>query len=234
MSLPVWELAAQDITPGTTVLDIGCGSGEFARLAAARGARVSGLDAAEGMIAIARRLLPGDFRVGAMEQLPWPDGAFDLVTGFNAFHMAADIRLALSEAIRVTRPGGQVVLSNWTVPTRNDLLLVARAVLPLQPPSYQPRPSLPVGEPGVLEELAAEAGLTVLRAGEVDVPWEAPDRATLVDALLTAGTYYLAIEHSGEEAVGEALAEAAEPHRRADGSYRFENSYRYVFAEKPS
>ena len=54
------------------MLDVGCGSGEFCGLAAARGAVVSGIDAAEGMIEAARRLvLDGDFRVGAMERLPW-------------------------------------------------------------------------------------------------------------------------------------------------------------------
>ncbi|TWP46508.1 class I SAM-dependent methyltransferase [Lentzea tibetensis] len=228
MSMPVWELVARTVRAGSAVLDIGCGSGEFCRLAAARGAAVSGLDAAEAMVAIARRVVPGDFRVGAMESLPWEDETFDLVTGFNAFHMAADFGVALAEARRVTRVGGTVVLSNWTEVHRNDVLVLGKAVRPLQPPEWAPRPSPPVGEPGVLESLAVEAGLTVDSTGEIDVPWEAPDRRTLVRALLTAGSYYLAIEHSGEAAVAETLAEASEPFRRPDGSYRFENSYRYV------
>jgi 2-polyprenyl-3-methyl-5-hydroxy-6-metoxy-1,4-benzoquinol methylase len=44
VSLPVWELVARDIRPHESVLDIGCGSGEFCRLAAAKGASVAGLD----------------------------------------------------------------------------------------------------------------------------------------------------------------------------------------------
>jgi 2-polyprenyl-3-methyl-5-hydroxy-6-metoxy-1,4-benzoquinol methylase len=55
------------IGAGTRVLDVGCGSGEFCGLAAARGATVSGIDAADGMIEIARRVVPGaDLRVGPM------------------------------------------------------------------------------------------------------------------------------------------------------------------------
>ena len=73
LSTAAWRLVAEvaEIGERTRVLDIGCGSGEFCRLAAARGAQVSGIDAAAGMIVIARRLVPGgDLRVGAMEQLP--------------------------------------------------------------------------------------------------------------------------------------------------------------------
>jgi trans-aconitate methyltransferase len=62
---------ATGIGEGVSVLDVGCGSGEFCELAAARGARVSGIDAAAGLIEVARRRLPeADLRVGAIEQLP--------------------------------------------------------------------------------------------------------------------------------------------------------------------
>ena len=82
---------AAGIGPGTRVLDIGCGSGELCALAAGRGAEVAGIDAAEGMIEIARRRVPGaDLRVGPMEQLPWEDGAFDVATAVNALQFAAD------------------------------------------------------------------------------------------------------------------------------------------------
>jgi ubiquinone/menaquinone biosynthesis C-methylase UbiE len=92
----------------------GCGSGGFCELAAARGARVSGIDAAAGLIEFARGRLPhADLRVGAIEQLPWPDDSFDVVSGFNAFQFAADFVAALDEARRVTRSGGRVAICNW-------------------------------------------------------------------------------------------------------------------------
>src|SRR5262249_33881092 len=89
---------------GTRLLAGGCGPGLAALLAARRGAEVAGLDAAETSVAIARERTPaGDFRVGEMEELPWPDGTFDVVTGFNAFQYAADPINALREARRVAR-----------------------------------------------------------------------------------------------------------------------------------
>lgn len=105
---------AAGITAGALVLDVGCGSGEFCELAAARGARVSGIDVAEGLVEIARRRLPeADLRVGPIERLPWRNESFDLVTGFNAFQFAADFVAALAEAARVTWRGGRVAIRNW-------------------------------------------------------------------------------------------------------------------------
>jgi SAM-dependent methyltransferase len=75
---------AAGIEAGASVLDVGCGSGEFCELAAARGAQVSGIDAAAGLVEVARRRLPeADLRVGPIERLPWRDESFDLVTTFR-------------------------------------------------------------------------------------------------------------------------------------------------------
>ena len=80
-----------------------------ASIAAARGAAVSGFDAAEAMLAIARERVPaGDFRVADLEAMPFSDASFDVVTGFNAFQFAGDPVRALSEARRVARPGDRV------------------------------------------------------------------------------------------------------------------------------
>ena len=231
MALPAWTAVADatGLGDGTRLLDIGCGSGEFCRLAAGRRARVSGIDAAEGMIEIARGRVPdGDFRVGPMERLPWGDGEFDLVTGFNAFQLAADMVAALAEARRVTRAGGRVAICNWGRREDRELLAVSEAILRLAPPGT--RPSVPAfGDPGVLEDLARRAGLTPGEAGEVDVPWSAPDLDTLQRAMISAGGGMLAaVEHSGEDTVRRAIADAAVGFRRADGSYRFENKFRYL------
>jgi hypothetical protein len=67
-----------------------------------------------------------------------------------------------------------------------------------------------------------------VRAGEVDVPYEAPDADTLARALLVdAG------EPVSEDAVRHVIADAAAPFRRPDGSYRFENRFRYLIAARP-
>src|SRR6185295_10877461 len=83
---PLYEAAynAANVTKGTNMLDAGCGAGLALITAAARGATVSGLDAAAGLVAIAKERLPGaDIRVGELEELPFGDAAFDVVTGFN-------------------------------------------------------------------------------------------------------------------------------------------------------
>jgi SAM-dependent methyltransferase len=220
---------ATAIGSGTRVLDIACGSGEFCAQAAARGATVSGIDAAEGMIAIARRRLPeADLRVGPMERLPWDDASFDVVTAFNAFQFAADFVGAVAEARRVTRPGGRVAVVNWG--ERREALTVLDALTALLPPQ-PPEPERPlVRKPGVLERLAREAGLEPQTAGEVDVPYGVPDQATLERALTIDAEWIAAIEHAGEEEARRIVLEATAPNRRPDGSYRFENRFRYLIA----
>ena len=75
------QLAVAD---GTRLLDIACGSGFAAHLASERGAAVSGIDASEALVAIARARTPeGDLRVGDMFALPFPDASFDTATSFN-------------------------------------------------------------------------------------------------------------------------------------------------------
>ena len=92
--VPVYRHVLERVPVGrdTSVLDVGCGAGRFCRIAADRGARVAGLDATPALVEIACERIPtGDFRVGDMEELPWADGSFDVVTGFNSFFIAADM-----------------------------------------------------------------------------------------------------------------------------------------------
>ena len=103
------------------MLDVGCGTGGFCRVAASNGASVHGVDVHPGRILAARRAVPGgDFRVGPSEQLPWPDQHFDVVTGFNVFQYADDVERALTEAHRVTRPRGRMAVCKWGPPTDNE------------------------------------------------------------------------------------------------------------------
>ncbi len=219
---------ALGIGPDMRLLDVGCGSGEFGRLAADRGATAAGVDAAAEMIELARGLLPAaDLRVGTLERLPWADARFDVVTGFNAFQFAPALSAALAEARRVCRPGGRVVICNWGPIDDCDLVTVVRAVEHLQPgPPLVPR--RPMGEPGVLEELAAAAGLAPRQAALVDVPYAPPDRDTMARGLLSAGNVAPAVEHSGVGEVRAAVLSAAAPFRRPDGSYLFRNTFRYL------
>src|SRR5262249_23922381 len=102
------------VGPGTRLLDAGCGAGTALLLARARGADVTGLAAAEPLVAIARTRVSGArIEVGELEALPFPDQSFHVVTGFNSFQFAGDIANALGEARRVCRPGGKVAMCVW-------------------------------------------------------------------------------------------------------------------------
>src|SRR5690242_12438894 len=106
-----------EISGGTRLLDVGCGAGLFLRLAAQRGASVTGIDAAAPFVEIARERLPDvDLTVGEMEELPYEDGSFEAITGMNAFQFAADPAHALREAGRVATAGAPVVIATWGRP----------------------------------------------------------------------------------------------------------------------
>ena len=229
--VPTYEEAIRQagITSGQRVLDIGCGSGVFLRLVAERGARVSGLDASEALIELARTRVPGaDLHVGEMESLPYEDDTFDVVTGFNSFFFAADMVAALREARRVAKPGAPVVIQVWGRPERcalEAMKIVVRPFLPAPPPDAPPAPEL--WKPGVLEGIATEAGLTPERAFDTSWAFEYPDEEALARGMLApAGIAKLVGPR--EEAVAQAIVEALEPNRTPSGGYRLENEWHYL------
>lgn len=99
---------------GKTVLDIGCGEGRFARMLAARGARVLGLDPTLGLIARARERSEGaiDTVRAVAGQLPLAPASIDLVASYVMLVDVPDFREAIAEMARVLRPGGTVAVSN--------------------------------------------------------------------------------------------------------------------------
>jgi SAM-dependent methyltransferase len=93
------------------VLDVACGTGEWLRAAADRGARVAGIDIAAKAVAIATRSIPeGRFVTGVAEALPWSDRSFDLVTCLGALEHFPDKDSALREMHRVVRGHGRVLV----------------------------------------------------------------------------------------------------------------------------
>ena len=217
---------------GTTVFDAGCGAGLFARLAAARSAMVTGLDASPALIEIARERTPhGDFRVGDLESLPYVDRAFDVVTGFNSFQFAANPGNALQEARRVTRPGGRVVIVTWGNPGDCEAAAYLDALASLLPPLPPGAPGpVALSAPGALEQLVGEAGLVPEDAVMVDCLWSYPDLDTALKGLLSAGPAIGAIRQAGESAARDAVSEAIRPFRTTRGGYELENRVRYLVA----
>jgi len=84
----------------------------------------------------------------------------------------------------------------------------------------------------VLEELLRAAGVRPSAAGDVAVPYAPPDRRTLERGMFAAGNLRHVALHLGAEAAAAALADAAAPFRRADGSYLLHSTFRWVVAER--
>lgn len=100
------------LAPTETVLDVGTGTGTAAAMARGEGRRIIGLDAAAGMLEIARRDVPDvEFIEADFSRIPMPDGAVDVVTSVHALLFAEDRVKALREWRRVTRAGGRISLS---------------------------------------------------------------------------------------------------------------------------
>jgi ubiquinone/menaquinone biosynthesis C-methylase UbiE len=100
------------LRPDERVLDLGTGTGSGAAMARGDGRTVVGVDGAEGMLAIARREVPGvDFIHADYGDLPLPDAAFDAVLAVHSLHFAADPVVVLAEWRRVAAPGARLVLS---------------------------------------------------------------------------------------------------------------------------
>jgi ubiquinone/menaquinone biosynthesis C-methylase UbiE len=220
-----------NLKAGTNYLDLGCGAGLAARFAAQRGARVSGLDAAENLLAIARDRVPdGDFHLGELESLPFPDSSFDLVTGFNAFQYAASPVAALAEAKRVAKSGSCVVVMTWGKPEGMEAASLVAALRPLlpSPPPGAPGP-FALSDESALRALASAAALEPQEVFDVDSPWQYADLPTALRGLRSSGVAARAIENSGAEAVDEAHTKALTSFRQPDGSYKIGATFRCLF-----
>ena len=125
-SLREITLDLASVRPGDRVLEAGCGTGTLSLAAKARvgtAGEVCGIDAAEEMIAVARRKgarvgLDVDFRVGQFSNLPFPDDRFDVVLcSFMIFHMPESLRLGgIHEVHRVLRPEGRFLIVDMAGP----------------------------------------------------------------------------------------------------------------------
>jgi SAM-dependent methyltransferase len=232
--VPTYEVAIDRVglTSGQRVLEVGCGTGVFLRMAAERRAEVHGLDASPDLLAIARERVPdADLRTGDMQFLPWEDGTFDVVAGFNAFFFAADMIAALREAGRVARPGAAVVIQVWGRSENCDLTPMKAAIaefVPSPPPGAPRAPAL--WQPGVLEQMATSAGLTPEDAFDLTWAFDFPDAETLGRAMVSPGPVNAAARTHGEVRVRAAIVDALEPHRTPDGGYLLQNEWHFLVA----
>src|SRR5262245_36969184 len=107
------------VTSGTRLLDVGCGAGQLALIAARAGAQVTGCDIATNWLEKARARAAAEglqitFEEGDAESLPYDDAQFDVVVSLIGAMFAPRPDLVAAELTRVCRPGGMIAMANWT------------------------------------------------------------------------------------------------------------------------
>jgi ubiquinone/menaquinone biosynthesis C-methylase UbiE len=217
-----------------SLLDVGCGSGLFCTLAASKARFITGLDATVELVEETRRRLPTyPFLVGEMEDLPFPDEAYDVVTGFNSFQYAFSVANALNEAHRVLRPGGRLVVMIWGNKEDCEAFSFLKAVGSLMPP---PPPGAPgpfaLSENQELEKVLQKAGFTIQQTTDVPSIWDYPDTTIALKGLLSAGPSVRAIRHSGYDQVAATVTSTFPPYTRENGHVVYNNKFRVVLATK--
>jgi len=232
--IPLYEYVLQQLAPDEEqmLLDAGCGAGFFLSMAAASGALLHGVDAAKGMIDLARSRVPGAaLLVEDLQALPFIDGTFD-VTGLNAFQYAVSPEAALSEARRVVKRHGKVVIATWGREEDCDAGHLFAAMAALLPAHRGAAGPFAMSEAGKVEAICHKIGLRINSRTSVFCPWTFPSDVELQQVMLSNATGVQAVALAGEAAVRTALRVAAQPFHLADDVYYLKNQFIVYITEK--
>jgi ubiquinone/menaquinone biosynthesis C-methylase UbiE len=187
--LPAAELVVERAAPleGKSVVDVGCGTGNAALLAAEGGAKVTGIDPAQRLVDVAaaeaaRRGLEADFVVGEAASIPLPDASMDVVLSVFGAIFAPDPAAAAAEMARVRAPKGRILLAAW-IPQgaiSRAVQLTRQTVSEVleQPPA---QPPFRWYEADALRELFQPHGLAV-SVEENRISFRAPSAQTFVES----------------------------------------------------
>ena len=153
------------LQPGQRVLDVACGTGAVARAAAepvGQGGQVTGCDLNAGMLEVARQTAPEiDWVQSDATALAFDDDEFDVVICQSALMFFPDPGAAVSEMVRVARPGGSVVLQAWGPSSAYEMLAEVFDEVASADAAAIIRAPFGMPEMGTLQKLADDAGLTI-------------------------------------------------------------------------
>jgi SAM-dependent methyltransferase len=152
-------LEAADVRSGQRVLDVACGQGNAAIAAARRFAEATGVDYATNLLAQGRERAEAEhlavtFVDGDAEELPFPDGSYDLTVSTVGVMFAPDHARAADELVRVTAPGGKIALASWTPASLVGHMF--KLIAKWAPPPAGVRPPMLWGTPEHLDDLFGE------------------------------------------------------------------------------
>ena len=145
-----------NIAPGCRLLDVACGSGQLALMAAKDGIEVTGVDIAGKLVERAKARAQAEglrvrFEEGDAEALPFEDASFDVVTSVIGAMFAPRPQQVAQELLRVCVPGGTIAMANWT--PQGFIGQMFKAVSKFIAPSGMPAPVLWGDEATVRERL---------------------------------------------------------------------------------
>jgi SAM-dependent methyltransferase len=186
-----------EIGEGDRLLDVACGSGLALELAALRGASCAGIDASPRLVAIARDRNPeSDIRIGDMNNLPWGDETFDIVTSFRGIWGTTPT--AMDSIHRVLRPGGRLAMTVWgNVGKSSGSWMFAPFLWATQEKVDNQAKMVSLGRPGVGEKFLSDHGFKPDKRFEVPFFMEYADPETFARGLAATGPAYEAIQTIG-------------------------------------
>jgi SAM-dependent methyltransferase len=234
-------LGNMKIAPGSRMLDVGCGAGQIAIPAARAGANVTGVDIATNLIEQARARAAAEglaihFDEGDAEQLAFPDASFDTVVSLIGAMFAPRPERVAAELVRVCRPGGRIIMANWT-PTGfvGQMFKVHGKHVP--PPAGMPAPVLWGDESTVRERLregVSDLKLTRRIFTSFRYPFAVPEVVEFYREFYgPTNRAFAALDADGQAALRRDLEQLWSEHNRAtDGTTFIEPEYLEVIATR--
>lgn len=224
-----------NLSESVSLLDAGCGAGFFCSMATKAGAHVTGIDAAPGLLEVARnRNANSVFLEADLEDLPFGNEAFDVVTGFNSFQYAGSFENALLQAKSVLKSGGRLVIGLWDKPENSDATNVLKAIGALLPP---PSPGTPgpfaLSEDGKVENILLKMDMKLKYIGKVPCPFIYHNVTEGVKSFMATGPAAAAVNHTRNKIlVEDTIAGALQPFRVTEDTYFLQNHFLVFVAEK--
>lgn len=243
--VPVGEYLAQraGAGQGVALLDVATGTGNVSVPAALAGAQVTGLDLTPKLLEKQRERAAAagveiELVEGDAEDLPFADGSFDRVTSCFGVMFAPRQPVAVAELLRVTRPGGEIVVAAWT--PDGVVGRMFRASAPYMPPPPEGFvPPVMWGDESHVRGLFADSGAELsfeARTIEFEGPsveaWVARDETILGPSVMAKA----ALEQQGryDELRRDVIALYDEFNAASDGSFRAAAEYLVTVARKPA